>query len=398
MADICNKEGFYIKNYSNKVISASYGEGDRIDIASHLDVVGQGEGWKYDPFLGEIIGDSIYGRGSQDMKAGAFLTFLALKIIKDNNIKLNKKINLVYGCDEERTMNDLRYYIKKEGYPSFAFSPDGSFPMAIGEKGALMWVMEGKYKGIVESFDCGIQPNVVSPVAKAVINDTNIYRIKKYLSDNNIKSETEIKDNKIFIKIYGKSAHASTPLEGEDATLILFKLIKDLYKDKIIGDLYNIFADPYGNNAGIYNNIYPMGKLTFICGKSYLKNNKIVLYSDCRYPYGISSKELTEKLKNNISNFSIDLRYDDEPTLLENNNKYVKILMDVYKKVTNDDTKYFISEGVSYSKVYKNCVTFGALGNKSLKTAHKADENIKIKDCISALEIYYYAILALSAS
>lgn len=395
MYDICDSAGFTMNSYNNSVISASYGSGKRIDIASHLDVVNEGVGWTYNPFEGKVIGDKIYGRGSQDMKSGAFLTYLALKMIKDRNIKLKNEIRLVFGSDEERTMQDLKDYINIVSYPDFAFSPDGIFPIAIGEFGALMWTFNDYYDGIVESFDCGVQPNVVSPIANAIIKDNNLELINNYLKTNNFNGEACIIDNKINIKIIGKSSHASKPFDGIDATVLLLKLIADIYKDEYIKKLYDFFSDPNGSKANMGYDIEPMGKLTLICGVLKLENNNLKMLVDSRYPYGISADELTLIFKNVFKKASIELSYNDDPTLLSKDNKYVQVLMNNYKKVYKDDADCFISGGVSYSKIYKNCVTFGPVGTNSNLLAHQKDEYILIDDCIKALEIYYYSLIDL---
>ena len=70
---------------------------------------------------------------------------------------------------------------------------------------------------------------------------------------------------------------------------------------------------------------------------------------------------------------------------------YLEIL-DTYKEVTNDETKPIISGGVSYSKVFKHCVTFGPSKLNKPMMAHQKDEYIEIQDCIEALEIYYKAM------
>jgi succinyl-diaminopimelate desuccinylase len=44
--------------------------GPHFGFAGHLDVVPPGDGWQTDPFVPEIQGDILYGRGSVDMKGG----------------------------------------------------------------------------------------------------------------------------------------------------------------------------------------------------------------------------------------------------------------------------------------------------------------------------------------
>ena len=129
--------------------------GERIDVISHLDVVPPGNGWHGDPFSGAVRDGMIYGRGAYDMKGPLILTYYGLKYIRDQRIPLKREIRVVAGCDEERTMNDIRYYTEKAGNPTFAFTPDGRFPYTLGETGALMWEVDGVAKTSIEVLDGG---------------------------------------------------------------------------------------------------------------------------------------------------------------------------------------------------------------------------------------------------
>ena len=100
----CQEAGFEIKEFDGHAFSASIGKGERIDIVSHLDVVEPGNDWTSDPFTPVNTQSYIRARGSQDMKSGAWLSFLALKTLKEQNIELNKTFTLVYGTDEEKKL------------------------------------------------------------------------------------------------------------------------------------------------------------------------------------------------------------------------------------------------------------------------------------------------------
>ena len=52
------------------------GPGPHLAFAGHTDVVPAGEGWRHDPFGGEIADNMLYGRGAVDMK-GAIAAFIA---------------------------------------------------------------------------------------------------------------------------------------------------------------------------------------------------------------------------------------------------------------------------------------------------------------------------------
>ena len=182
MKEKCQSIGLKVQEFDGQAISASVGRGKRIDIVSHLDVVKPGAGWDSNPFNPISNNKEIIARGSQDMKSGAWLTYLCFKILKDQNVDINKELRLVYGTDEERTMNDMRYYIDKAGYPDFAFTPDGTFPITTGEKGALMWIIKGQYEGNIVSLQGGVQPNVISPYAKAEVKNIDKQKVLDLLS------------------------------------------------------------------------------------------------------------------------------------------------------------------------------------------------------------------------
>lgn len=402
MKSLCMNEGFAIKEFDGKAFCASYGKGERIDIASHLDVVSVSDDWDIDPFSGVIKDGFVYGRGTQDMKSGAFLTFLALKLIKNQGIFAEKEIRLVYGLDEERTMDDMRHYIKEAGYPSFAFSPDGAFPVTVGEKGALMWTLEGLVPSdngseAVLEISAGIQPNVIVPYATALVCCEEALA-NKVIADNNIDGVVEKEGNYLRLITKGKSAHASRPEDGHNALFDLLFVLSEITKSPFYQGLSKVFGDPYGMGAGLDCDILPMGRLTMNPGVFSVKNGKISAMIDCRYPKGVTSDFLTEKLFEKISllngrNMKLLLPYDDKPTLVEDDDPYIVSLKKAYKESTGLDCKSLISGGVSYCKVFGRCVTFGTVLEGEKQLFHQRNERISEKNCIKALEIYYNSIL-----
>ena len=74
------------------------GPGPHFAFAGHLDVVPPGAGWTSEPFVPEIRGDLLYGRGAVDMK-GAIAAFVAaLATLPDD---LPGTISLIITGDEE---------------------------------------------------------------------------------------------------------------------------------------------------------------------------------------------------------------------------------------------------------------------------------------------------------
>ena len=393
MKNLAIKDGFIVEEYDNQVITISYVNRDnRIDVASHLDVVAVDDGWNIDPFVPTVFDGKLYGRGTSDMKVPLFLTYIALKMLREKNPNPKNEIRLVIGTDEERTMNDMHMYYSKVAEPLFTFSPDGVFPMGIGEKGALMWTLNGYYDGIIEKLDGGVQCNVVPPICKIQLKN-NVYtkQIEDYIKENKIDGFTSQNNQKTVLTVNGIAVHCSRCFLGRSAVIDTLKIISDVCGDAVAKNLVSTFSEPYGEGIDCKISEKYEECLTLNLGRLIIDEGKIFAQVDARYPISLTSELLTEKLKSKcLVNVSLD--YDDPPTLCNRDDKYVKCLLDTYRDVTGDNSEPIISGGVSYSKVFKHCVTFGPSKLNKPMMAHQKDEYVEINDCIEALEIYYKAM------
>ena len=61
-------------------------------LMSHYDVVPTTEGWKHDPYLGEVVDGSVYGRGAVDTKSTMVCALRALENA------LNRKVDKAQIC------------------------------------------------------------------------------------------------------------------------------------------------------------------------------------------------------------------------------------------------------------------------------------------------------------
>lgn len=395
MIELAVRDGFEVLTYGGHAIAIRIAPQDtqdeRIDIVSHLDVVEPGMGWSISPFCGDVKDGRLYGRGSQDMKAPAFLTYLALKLIRDEHLSFKRELRIVLGGDEERTMDDMFYYVSKAGMPAFAFTPDGFFPMAIGEKGSLMWRLSGKYDGIVEKMDCGVQCNVVAPIANALLkNNRYTAKLKELAAAGNIPCKVTEKDSKTYLEVTGKAAHASTPAQGYSAAVALFSLLKEC-DDPLMDNLYRCFEDFYGQSIGIQTPAGDPTAYTMNLGIFRIENGTCYGEVDARYPFGMTSAECTDKLAAKCR-LALSLDYDSPPTMNNPQDPYVSALLSAYREKTGDHSDPIISGGVSYSKVFGHCVAFGPAGPEEPLLAHQADESVSLDYAGKVLEIYYEAM------
>ena len=93
--DMLEKDGLKTVNLDNYIGYGEMGEGDQlIAIVGHLDVVParREDGWNTDPYTMVEKDGILYGRGVSDDKGGVVASMIAMKVIKDMNIPVNKRI------------------------------------------------------------------------------------------------------------------------------------------------------------------------------------------------------------------------------------------------------------------------------------------------------------------
>ena len=169
LLSVGEKMGFKTGNVDNRVGWIEYGEGDEmVGVLGHVDVVPLGEGWDYDPLGCEIHDGKMYGRGVQDDKGPTIGAVYALKAIRDLGLPVDRRIRVLFGCDEESGSSCVEHYIKVgEELPTIGFTPDAQFPAIFCEKGQTFWDVSKKVENPsdikVLSIEGGMAKNVVTP-------------------------------------------------------------------------------------------------------------------------------------------------------------------------------------------------------------------------------------------
>lgn len=396
MSRLSSRLGFNLVNMDGRIGYIDYGQGsETLAVLTHLDVVPAGEDWTHDPFAGEIIDDKMYGRGTVDDKGSAIASLYALLMIKDQKLPLNKKVRLVFGCDEESGWTDINYLKAHEKDPDIAFSPDGDYPIINTEKGLLHVSLSAKCasKGDgmkVISFDAGSRPNIVPNNAQCMLDgDYDIISsvAETFFKQHNISYTTEKTSNGTIIKTKGVASHGSRPKDGINAASYLTNMLLALPLAE--SEFKNALNSFYGkvklnhDGSGIDLNIKDelSGALTFNVGKVNYDGKELEIVLDIRYPVSSDSDFVMSKLNYHFSDtFDISVKHQLPSHFVDENSTLVKDLKSVYEGITGKEAYCISIGGATYARAFENAVTFGPKFPGAPSLEHGPDEYIIIEE------------------
>lgn len=406
MLDLGNKDNFEVKNVENVAGHIEYGRGEEIvGILCHLDVVPTGDGWKYSPFSATEVDGKIYARGAIDDKGPTMAAYYALKMIRDLDLKLSKKIRIILGTDEETGWRGVKKYFESEKMPDIGFAPDANFPMIYGEKGIINVDITGNVNdSILNYFAAGERYNVVPDKASASLNIKNsdefVGSYNKYLQDKGFNGSYEVKDGVVTLHAVGKNAHAMQPEKGLNAAFILLEFLNQEINNSFVKYMCDYLTfDDRANKYGINYNGDVMGDLTNNVGILEYNDGDFKIGLNFRYPIDWDKEKGFKVIKESVKEvgFNVEVGKDSKPHFVDPSDDLIKTLHDAYIKYTGDkDTKIMTIGGGTYSRAMKKAVAFGPLMPNREDVVHQPNEYLIIDDFIKTVAIYAEAIYALA--
>jgi succinyl-diaminopimelate desuccinylase len=97
--DLVRAQG--LASITNLVVRRRYGDGPTIALNAHGDVVPPGEGWRHDPYGGEIENGRIYGRAAAVSKSDFATYTFAVRALESLRLALAGSVELHFTYDEE---------------------------------------------------------------------------------------------------------------------------------------------------------------------------------------------------------------------------------------------------------------------------------------------------------
>jgi succinyl-diaminopimelate desuccinylase len=375
MIEIAKTYGFKATDCGGRCVKVSYGEyadgKPDVEIWGHLDVVPEGDGWKYPPYECTRIGDYLIGRGIGDNKGPLMIVLYSMRWLKEHGVNLTYNLSQLCGLAEETGMEDASWYLSQYPAPDFAFISDCRFPLCHGEKGrcTMTFISDGVLNDLLE-LEAGIVVNSVAETATALLKgnheiNTRITEFYPITSDA-VYAETEYTDGNTKVTVHGIAGHAAAPEKCINPVGILAGLLNrcdslSARTRTFMAFLESACRDGYGTGLGIACEDPVFDRMTCAGTLLRLDDGGIRLSFDMRYPPSLPIGETLDAADREARRFGFHLEsshhrdgyYQDPET------PQIQALIKAYETVRKDGAKPYVMGGNTYAGLFPHAVAFG---------------------------------------
>jgi predicted dipeptidase len=409
------------RNIDNRVYEISLeGSGDEVvGIHAHADVVPvTPENWvlkdgtRLDPFKVTLIGDRLYGRGTEDDKNGIVVSLYAMKVIKEEKLPLARNFKLLVDTTEETTGDAIPYYFENNPTPNYNLALDGGYPVVIAEKGYGTVMAnfakrkaEGKGAEII-SMTGGMATNQIPSTSVVTLLSDKPAKLAASLqkagsdyakrNGGNFEVTAKVVGKDVKLTVTGVSAHSSEPESGVNPVSRMLDFINSLdgkiaLKHNHITDAARYAADNWGLDylggklAVGFSDAF-MGPLTTSLTYVAMDDKVFKLAVNLRVPKGKSPEVLKAEIADKLDAWSkkthVAVAFDysiAEPMYRNPEGEWVKALLAVSTENLGMEHKFGSSAGATSVHELPNGVQFG-LARPEVKYTGHTDNEFKTVD------------------
>jgi predicted dipeptidase len=415
MKKVSSELGLKFRNVDNRVFEFELAGSTKeaFGIYTHADVVPViaknwilKDGTKLNPFKMKIIGNKIYGRGTEDDKASIAAALYAMKSIKDAKIPLRRSIRLMIETTEETSGEGFEYYKKNNTVPEYNIVLDSSYPAVIAEKAygsvRTFFTIRLSKGNSITKISSGTAGNQIPSDSIATVSCENDADASQLIEALNGRAASFVKSNgsnfsikisrvklDVFIQVIGASAHSSGPQNGVNPVsriLVFLHQNKELFSSNHFLDAAQYSADNwglgyYGEKLGIGYKDDFMGPFTNSVTFMELKNGKLNLTVNIRAPKpkdtSVLKQEIIAKLeeykKSSKLNFNINV-YLGNWMHRNPKGKWLDTLLNIYHDSTGLDSTPVSSSGGTTAKQLPNGINFGPSMPGQIYKGHATNE------------------------
>ncbi|MBQ3387212.1 MAG: M20/M25/M40 family metallo-hydrolase [Eggerthellaceae bacterium] len=378
-------------------------EGPRktICIIGHVDVVAPGPGWAFEAWNVTRHEGYLVGRGVLDDKGPLMVALHALHFLHELGKQVPEEAlpydtRVIFGANEETSMEDVAYYREHFEDPDFLFTPDAEFPVGYGEKGIFQgWLVSRPIlpgEGGLVAIAGGAAMNAVPGPAGA--------QIRGYSP----------------VVVVGQSAHAAKPYGGVSAIVKLIDTLVDGPYATTLSSAEIEFLTMCarvtryfdGRSIELESKDDMFGPLTLVGGTIGMEPApeageeafRLVQGIDIRFPTSITSEHIRRRLADEAASAGATLREGklEEPYLTAVDGPELGALLSAYRSVSGDDeAEPFTMGGGTYARRFPNAVSFGMERPWIEEPAwvgsmHGPDEAVSIEALKLAFKVYATAL------
>ena len=417
------------RNVDNRVYEISLeGSGDEVvGIHAHADVVPvTPENWvlkdgtKLDPFKVTLIGDRMYGRGTEDDKNGIVVAMYAMKVIKEEKLPLARNFKLLVDTTEETSGDAIPYYFEHNPTPQYNLALDGGYPVVIAEKGygtvmATFPVRKGDGKGAeIISMTGGAATNQIPSVSVATLVSDKPAELAASLqkagadyvkaNGGDFAVDAKVVGKEVKLTVTGVSAHSSAPQTGVNPVARMLELIhaidgKIALKHNHITDAARYAADNWGldylgGKLGVGFADDFMGPLTTSLTFVGQDAKAFKLAVNLRVPKGKSPETLKAQIADKLSAWdkkskvNVSFTYSVAAPMYRNpEGEWVKALLAVATENLGMEHTFGTSAGATSVHELPNGVQFGLARPEQKYTGHTDGEFKTVDQFLLDLQI-----------
>lgn len=395
-----DKYGLAIENdayYNASLLLPGKGTGE-LGILGHLDIVPEGSGWRYSPYIPVLKNGILIGRGSRDNKGPLIAALYLLRCFKALDVQFQSSIRLIAGCDEELEMRDIKHYLTSHCAPDFTLNCDGAWAVCGAEKGMIRAEIrvDASQTELLELHG-GNAANCIPDAAYACVSG----RISSEANEDVPRpiciayacDATEI-------KAAGRTAHSSTPHRGINAIVCLLNFLAERndFSSKLhrcLQALEKCISDADGMGLHICYEDALSGKTTCTPTQIRYENGEIRLLLDIRYAVSQNPDALIFQMRKRCEKLGLSMQilYHSPARITDANDPVLKLLLNTCRTYLGRRYRLHAMSGGTYSRIFPHSLPFGmdileADLVKGIGEPHGPDESVRIEDLLRSVTVY----------
>ncbi|MEC4724789.1 dipeptidase [Shewanella sp. D64] len=404
---------------------------DKLGIITHGDVQPANPLlWAQNPYILDTHSQpgQLIGRGTEDDKGAIVTAMYAMKSIKDKQLKLSKRIELMVYLAEESDWDPLKAFLKTYTPAEINITIDAEYPVVTAEKGwsQIAFTVPNIDKGIINkdpvenraellSFSGGYFSSQIPQQARATLSNVSSSLLSKLKADvlkqKRMLYRFERQGNELTIYADGKAAHSSSPEDGVNAVTHLAELLSShpwpksqasltlAFIHELVG--LGIEAEKFGNIA--YRDDF-MGPMTLAPTVVEQTDGGTKVTLNLRRPVGKTPELLdvqtTRELKAWQNKHGVSLlgveTYWGKPMIMEDA-PHLNTLLAVFSHFTGvNDPQPVAIGGSTNSKLFPNALSFGPTMPGKEYTGHTENEFMTQEQFMLNLKMYTAAFIELT--